>query len=353
MFISSTYEDLKDERSAVEQVLLSCDCMPIGMERFPSSNKEQFEYIKSIIEFIDYYLLIIGGRYGSLNEDTGISYTEMEYDYAVEKEVPVLVFIKNSSAITKDKMDKNQDKLEKFIKKATKNRLRSKTFENQDQLKIHVMHSITSEKIVSPRPGWIRANFGNPTELLYKITQLTEENIELKERIENSLYINFEIFEGDFELELDCFMEYRQFTRAINDEEFIKKLTVEISTKDLFKTISDMFFRKGDFQISDINLVIKELYKNLYPSKYYELNSLSDETFFDMFKSKEKVNIKSSDPISRRIFLKTEYKGLKISLNNKSEGDLIRFLMLNKLILKDNQSYKLTELGEAAYKKMI
>ena len=84
VFVSSTYADLKDERQKVIQTLMELDCIPSGMELFPAMDEEQWQFIKNIIDDCDYYLLIIGGRYGSLAED-GISYTEKEYDYAIEK----------------------------------------------------------------------------------------------------------------------------------------------------------------------------------------------------------------------------------------------------------------------------
>lgn len=82
VFVSSTYSDLHEERSKVIQTLMEMDCIPAGMELFPAIDQEQFEFIKKVIDDCDYYLLIIGGRYGSLTND-GISFTEKEYDYAV------------------------------------------------------------------------------------------------------------------------------------------------------------------------------------------------------------------------------------------------------------------------------
>ena len=87
VFISSTFADLADERRHVMETILKCDCFPAGMEMFPALDMEQFTYIKSIIDDSDYYILIIAGRYGTLTSD-GISYTEKEYDYAVEKASP-------------------------------------------------------------------------------------------------------------------------------------------------------------------------------------------------------------------------------------------------------------------------
>lgn len=85
VFISSTYTDLIEERKKIQEILLMADCIPAGMEAFVATNDEQFNVIKKVIDLCDYYVLIVGGRYGSVNEATGLSYTEMEYDYAVKK----------------------------------------------------------------------------------------------------------------------------------------------------------------------------------------------------------------------------------------------------------------------------
>ena len=127
VFISSTYEDLKEERKKVQEILLMADCIPAGMEAFVATNNEQFNVIKKVIDLCDYYVLIIGGRYGSVNKSTGLSYTEMEYDYAVSKEIPVLVFsIDDSVELPEKKSEKDDDKRQKlkdFKSKAMNNRL--------------------------------------------------------------------------------------------------------------------------------------------------------------------------------------------------------------------------------------
>ena len=46
VFVSSTYEDLIDERKEVTQAILEANCIPAGMELFPASNKSQWEFIK-------------------------------------------------------------------------------------------------------------------------------------------------------------------------------------------------------------------------------------------------------------------------------------------------------------------
>ena len=92
VFISSTYADLKEERRRVMQTVMELDCIPAGMELFPAADEEQFEFIKRVIDDCDYYLVIIGGKYGSTTSE-GISYTEQEYDYAVSRSLKVLAFV--------------------------------------------------------------------------------------------------------------------------------------------------------------------------------------------------------------------------------------------------------------------
>lgn len=41
----------------------------------------------------DYYLLIVAGKYGSIDPEENISYTEKEYRYAVAKKMPILAFL--------------------------------------------------------------------------------------------------------------------------------------------------------------------------------------------------------------------------------------------------------------------
>src|SRR5882672_805729 len=92
VFVSSTYDDLREGRQEVMHALLELDCMPAGMELFPASNDDQRTLIYSVIDECDYYIVIVAGRYGSIGPD-GMGYTEMEYRYAVEKGKPVIAFL--------------------------------------------------------------------------------------------------------------------------------------------------------------------------------------------------------------------------------------------------------------------
>ncbi len=157
VFISSTYEDLKEERKNVIETLLMMDCIPAGMEAFCAADEEQFEYIKRVIDLCDYYVLIIGKRYGSISELTGKSYTEMEYDYAKSKNIPILVFPVYADV---DKpSDGHEKELNVFKKKAYGKKLGA-YWKNPDDLSKKVAISLEKAMKLNNRPGWIRLDAG-------------------------------------------------------------------------------------------------------------------------------------------------------------------------------------------------
>lgn len=155
VFVSSTYEDLKEERSIVMETILKLEQIPIGMEMFNAGDEEQWELIKRTIDNSDYYLVIIGKRYGSTASD-GLSYTEKEYKYAVERGKPVLTFIKKDDGVNSDESLEKQYHLQQFREHA-KGKIAS-FWSNKDELGRLVAASIHS--IISRKPGigWIRAD---------------------------------------------------------------------------------------------------------------------------------------------------------------------------------------------------
>ncbi len=178
VFISSTYTDLLEERKKVQEILLMADCIPAGMEAFVATNDEQFEVIKKVIDLCDYYVLIIGKRYGSINQTTGLSYTEMEYDYAVSQNIPVLVFaVDDAIALHEDRVETDSAAIEKlkiFKEKAMKNRLAS-IWKDEVDLAGKVAVSIMKAKVEVVRPGWVRGNEISTEEILIKYNKLQEE----------------------------------------------------------------------------------------------------------------------------------------------------------------------------------
>lgn len=187
VFISSTYKDLIEERKKALDVLLMADCIPAGMEAFVATDLAQFEVIKKVIDLCDYYVLIIGKKYGSVNPNTGISYTEMEYDYAISKEIPVLVFALDMSVelpLEKCESDATKtEKLQAFREKAMTNRL-VRVWKTIDDLTGALAVSIMKAKSEIARPGWQRGTDYDEASLRREIMSLDDENKKLKAEIE-------------------------------------------------------------------------------------------------------------------------------------------------------------------------
>ncbi|QZY57062.1 DUF4062 domain-containing protein [Crassaminicella profunda] len=184
VFISSTFTDLKEERKAIIESLLNAKYIPAGMEMFSASNDEQFKYIKKIIDTCDYYILIVGARYGTINPTTGISFTEQEYNYAVSKNIPVLAFLHddpNNLSVEKRDDDK-KEVLETFRAKVSNNRL-CRMWNNINDLVTSVIISLTEETSENPQLGWTRGSSYDTTELLSQINELRLKNEKLEKKI--------------------------------------------------------------------------------------------------------------------------------------------------------------------------
>ena len=91
VFVSSTYKDLIAERKIVTRHVISLGYYPVGMEYFNLGNDDIWEHIKRLIEGSDFYVLLLGSRYGS--PSGGISYTQQEYEYAKKLGKPIKVLM--------------------------------------------------------------------------------------------------------------------------------------------------------------------------------------------------------------------------------------------------------------------
>lgn len=182
VFVSSTYADLSEERSCVIQTLMEMDCIPSGMELFPAADEDQFEFIKKVIDDCDYYLLIIGGRYGSTTSE-GISYTEKEYQYAISKGLRVIALLhQDPDSIPVGKTDKDAElakRLAEFREKVQNGRL-VKYWRTAEDLPGAVSLSLSKTIKTYPAVGWVRGTAAASAELLEEINELRKKNAELE-----------------------------------------------------------------------------------------------------------------------------------------------------------------------------
>ena len=181
VFVSSTYEDLKEERQEVVNALLQMDCFPVGMEYFNASDQSQWDVIKSLIDECDYYVLIIAGRYGSVEPKSGKSYTQLEYEYARSIGVPTIAFLYNNpeNLPNKDVEKEHVNELNNFKEEVKKHMV--KYWNSPTNLSGQVVLSLNQLFKTHKRIGWIRADEKSSAEQNKELLRLREENEKLEE----------------------------------------------------------------------------------------------------------------------------------------------------------------------------
>jgi len=175
IFLSSTFRDLREERQAALEAILELGHFPAGMEAFPAADATPWELIKTVINESDYYVLIVGGIYGSTGPE-GISYTEMEYNLALELGKPILAFTHSDpDQIPAGKTELDNEaraRLDSFRKRILERICRSWT--NKENLKAAVLLSLVHIIRTKPASGWVRNEGLENHELLQRLALLQE-----------------------------------------------------------------------------------------------------------------------------------------------------------------------------------
>ncbi|MET4577409.1 DUF4062 domain-containing protein [Ottowia thiooxydans] len=182
VFISSTYKDLKTERQAAVEAILKAGHIPAGMELFSAGSESQLEIIRRWIDESDVYMLVLGGRYGSVDPKTSLSYTELEYDYAVSQSKPVFAVVINDSALNekvkvegKDAMETENPRELKLFREKVLSRI-SSFFSDPKDIKLAVHETLSDLQNRHQFTGWISGReIPDISPLLEDITRLRIE----------------------------------------------------------------------------------------------------------------------------------------------------------------------------------
>ena len=340
VFISSTYTDLTEERRYVMQALMEMDCIPAGMELFPAADEEQWAFIKKVIDNCDYYLLIIGGRYGSISAD-GISYTEQEYDYAVEKGIKVICLIhKNPDDIPVGKSETDPEmkrKLILFCEKAKNGRI-VKFWEKPEELQMQTVSGLNYAIRNHPAIGFVRANLVPDESSLLEINKLRNRITELETQLS---YVSNNAPEGTQELaQGDDLFEIR-YTYIVLPQ----KSTFVISFTDDSKLYSAIFRTSWNVIFSKIApLLVNEANESALQEQLNQFIFISN--YDDILKKRECT----AKEISRLSINDTDFQTIKIQL--KSLGLIIQSTKSHSV--KDNATYwTLTPYGDNIMTRLI
>ena len=149
VFISSVYSEFCNVRQDVINAVLQSGDLPICMERFNSSFGNTAEILKRYIAECDYFIMLIGKSYGDIEPDSGLGYTEFEYNVALQLGLKPMVFLM--------RVDEREPRTNEFIKRIQEGK--QSLWYNWDSvtnLVASVISSLNEAELNDPRDGWIR-----------------------------------------------------------------------------------------------------------------------------------------------------------------------------------------------------
>ncbi|MGD0652621.1 MAG: DUF4062 domain-containing protein, partial [Verrucomicrobiia bacterium] len=147
--ISSTAIDLPEHRREVFDACLCEGVFPIGVESLPARDADAIRVSLEMVGRADIYIGIFAWRYGHIPKGHNISITEMEFNDAVKRKIPILVFISHKDhPLTIDMVEtKNsaRKKLKKLRERACEGRGR-REFKSPVELRAEVIHALSDLK---------------------------------------------------------------------------------------------------------------------------------------------------------------------------------------------------------------
>lgn len=192
VFVSSTYTDLITERQAAVSAILSAGHIPAGMELFTAGDESQMDVIKQWIDESDVFMLILGGRYGSLEPMSGKSYTHLEYEYAASQNKPLFACVIQEAAIER-RVKSDGTAVIEITNAAKLSDFRThvlgklcKFWEDAKDIKIAVTETLAHIARREDLSGWVRPSGQTDlASLLEEMTRLSKENASLRVAVQS------------------------------------------------------------------------------------------------------------------------------------------------------------------------
>jgi hypothetical protein len=303
VFISSTFLDLKEERKKVWDCLEKFDVIVKGMEQFGARKSNPLATCISEVEQSDIYVGIIGMRYGSEEPISKKSYSQLEYEKAIEQNKEILIYLIDEDTSTVKPNLIQYDKINKLnnFKAILKDKHTVDSFSNSQDLITKLQRKF--KELLTPKvTAVIEDEYDNTKRILDLFflvpAAYSGREIKLKVKFTGQLHpvskaicksFNFEfgktivsqievihpIFK--FKNFRHIFIEFEKFEKFIA---FKKIIEYEIYAKVLFKD------EKVNTLTTDFKDKVERVYYNGYDeedySNYYEPEE--QEAYYDILK---------------------------------------------------------------------
>ncbi|PKM49693.1 MAG: hypothetical protein CVV02_14555 [Firmicutes bacterium HGW-Firmicutes-7] len=162
VFVSSTYLDMKEERQAAVEAILEAGHIPAGMELFTANNEAQLNVIHRWIDSSDVFLLLFGGRYGSLPNNSTKSYIHLEYEYAMQLKKPIFtvaisnIFLEQKVSLMGTSVIELKNRNQYDVFKTGLYSTLLKEYNDYKDIKYHIQQSLKEYGDNLSSLGWIR-----------------------------------------------------------------------------------------------------------------------------------------------------------------------------------------------------
>lgn len=134
VYVSSTAQDLQEQRRTVIDAVRRTGCEPVAMESYGADGRRPIEVCLADVASCEVYVGIVAWRYGSCPPGETKSFTHLEYESAVSLGKHILLFhLGGGAAWPPDHVDRSQRQVRKFRADQAKNHVVD-TFLTADQL---------------------------------------------------------------------------------------------------------------------------------------------------------------------------------------------------------------------------
>lgn len=302
VFISSTFVDLKEERKKVWDNLEKFDVTVKGMEQFGARTTNPLATCISEVEQSDIYVGIIGMRYGSEEPNTGKSYSQLEYEKAVEQNKEILIYLidEESSTVTPNliQFDKIQ-KLNNF-KAILKDKHTIDTFSNSQDLVTKLQRKF--KELLTPKvTAVIEDEYDNTNKILnlFFLVPAAYSGREIKLKVKfkgqplpvsKAICKNFNFEFGKTVVSqievIHPVFKFKNFRHIfIEFEQFKKFITLNKSTE--YEIFAKVLFK--DEKVNTLTTDFKDKYERVYNHNYDydpgdDYDPREEEEYYDVLK---------------------------------------------------------------------
>ncbi|MBK8192988.1 MAG: DUF4062 domain-containing protein [Lewinellaceae bacterium] len=254
VFISSTYEDMKVERQAAVAAILAAGHIPAGMELFTAGDKSQIDTINKWIYESDVFMLILGGRYGTIEPGSQKSYIHLEYEQAEHLKKPLFAIMMDDNALEEKVKREGSTIMERthFGKyEDFRNKVKSKVvrfFKDEKDIRLAILEKLNEMSKITDLGGWVRSE---------EADALKEQNELLNDRLKG-------FAKGDLILGL----QFEELSRMVSGF----KYNAPLVTREMSQLLNDYQAIKNNLAPDELVVILHTILKSgeIIPSSHEE-----------------------------------------------------------------------------------